>query len=81
MAKPPNYEEAIKQYDEGLAADPEHPGLFTSTKNQGHSDQEGSINTTLRFKTRTPPQERGSRNGQKLILKLPQTASNRALSC
>jgi tetratricopeptide (TPR) repeat protein len=26
MAKPPNYEEAIKQYDLGLAADPEHPG-------------------------------------------------------
>jgi tetratricopeptide (TPR) repeat protein len=26
MAKPPNYDEAIKQYDTGLAADPEHPG-------------------------------------------------------
>jgi tetratricopeptide (TPR) repeat protein len=26
MAKPPNYDEAIKQYDVGLAADPEHPG-------------------------------------------------------
>ena len=25
-AKPPNYDEAIKQYDLGLAADPEHPG-------------------------------------------------------
>jgi tetratricopeptide (TPR) repeat protein len=25
-AKPPNYDEAIKQYDVGLAADPEHPG-------------------------------------------------------
>jgi tetratricopeptide (TPR) repeat protein len=25
-AKPPNYDEAIKQYDIGLAADPEHPG-------------------------------------------------------
>jgi tetratricopeptide (TPR) repeat protein len=26
MAKPPNYEEAIKQYDVGLAADLDHPG-------------------------------------------------------
>jgi tetratricopeptide (TPR) repeat protein len=26
MAKPPNYDEAIRQYDTGLAADPEHPG-------------------------------------------------------
>jgi len=25
-AKPPNYDEAIKQYDVGLAADPDHPG-------------------------------------------------------
>jgi tetratricopeptide (TPR) repeat protein len=29
-AKPPNYDEAIRQYDEGLAADPEQPALLTN---------------------------------------------------
>src|SRR6185436_17334627 len=34
MAKPPNYDEAIKQYDLGLAADPDHPGAHSLLTNK-----------------------------------------------
>jgi len=45
QAKPPNYDEAIKDYDEGLAADPDHPGAPALLTNKSIALRARGVNT------------------------------------